>query len=274
MITAGFSILKSLGKPKRKRDGDESDSPGDPDTDSASKRARARASGGNGAAATKSKGAAASPSFITSSVRKTKTKGKTSKSEVSGNGGDDRVERDLRARFQSVDEGEEAREKRVPRSKSEKSKTGPAGRAKKSAAGAGGVRRHDGHLLAGVRVLRRRGASYARAPRGCGCDGEGDENESAAEELIRALPRRREAPPARPARRLPGKPRRRNERTRRGTRRPLVARGHSRLPTTTTRETTTTRGLPTMTCPWLVWSLPAGRRVRRLARRLAAVTRR
>jgi CTD small phosphatase-like protein 2 len=138
MITAGFSILKSLGKPKRKRDGDESDSPGDPDTDSASKRARARASGGNGAAATKSKGAAASPSFITSSVRKTKTKGKTSKSEVSGNGGDDRVERDLRARFQSVDEGEEAREKRVPRSKSEKSKTGPAGRAKKSAAGAGG----------------------------------------------------------------------------------------------------------------------------------------
>jgi CTD small phosphatase-like protein 2 len=138
MITAGFSILKSLGKPKRKRDGDESDSPGDPDTDSASKRARARASGGNGAAATKSKGAAASPSFITSSVRKTKTKGKTSKSEVSGNGGDDRVERDLRARFQSVDEGEEAREKRAPRSKSEKSKTGPAGRAKKSAAGAGG----------------------------------------------------------------------------------------------------------------------------------------
>ena len=138
MITAGFSILKSLGKPKRKRDGDESYSPGDPDTDSASKRARARASGGNGAAATKSKGAAASPSFITSSVRKTKTKGKTSKSEVSGNGGDDRVERDLRARFQSVDEGEEAREKRAPRSKSEKSKTGPAGRAKKSAAGAGG----------------------------------------------------------------------------------------------------------------------------------------
>ena len=138
MITAGFSILKSLGKPKRKRDGDESDSPGDPDTDSASKRARARASGGNGAAATKSKGAAASPSFITSSVRKTKTKGKTSKSEVSGNGGDDKVERDLRARFQSVDEGEEAREKRAPRSKSEKSKTGPAGRAKKSAAGAGG----------------------------------------------------------------------------------------------------------------------------------------
>ena len=137
MITAGFSLLKSLGKPKRKRDGDESDSPGDPDTDSASKRARARASGGNGAAATKSKAAAASPSFITSSVRKTKTKAKMSKS-VDGNGGDDRVERDLRARFQSVDEGEEARERRAPRSKSEKTKTGPAGRAKKSAAGAGG----------------------------------------------------------------------------------------------------------------------------------------
>ena len=98
MINAGFSLLKSLSKPKRKRDGDESDSPGNPDTDSASKRARARASGGKGAAG-------AGASFITSSVRKTKAKGKTPSAETGarslGGGG---VERDLRARFQSVDE--------------------------------------------------------------------------------------------------------------------------------------------------------------------------
>ena len=58
MINAGFSLLKSLSKPKRKRDGDESDSPGNPDTDSASKRARARASGGDSGARS---GGAASP---------------------------------------------------------------------------------------------------------------------------------------------------------------------------------------------------------------------
>ena len=96
MITAGFSILKSLGKPKRKRDGDESDSPGDPDTDSASKRARARASGD------KAQGAGAGASFITSSVRK--TKGKTPARTPARGGGGDGV--DLRARFQSVDENE------------------------------------------------------------------------------------------------------------------------------------------------------------------------
>ena len=94
MITAGFSLLKSLSKPKRKRDGDASDSPGDPDTDSASKRARARASGD------KAQGAGAGASFITSSVRK--TKGKTP-ARTPARGGDGV---DLRARFQSVDENE------------------------------------------------------------------------------------------------------------------------------------------------------------------------
>jgi len=94
MITAGFSLLKSLSKPKRKRDGDASDSPGDPDTDSASKRARARASG------EKAQGAGAGASFITSSVRK--TKGKTP-ARTPARGGDGV---DLRARFQSVDENE------------------------------------------------------------------------------------------------------------------------------------------------------------------------
>ena len=96
MITAGFSLLKSLSKPKRKRDGDASDSPGDPDTDSASKRARARASGD------KAQGAGAGASFITSSVRK--TKGKTPAQTPARGGGGDGV--DLRARFQSVDENE------------------------------------------------------------------------------------------------------------------------------------------------------------------------
>jgi CTD small phosphatase-like protein 2 len=96
MITAGFSLLKSLSKPKRKRDGDASDSPGDPDTDSASKRARARASGD------KAQGAGAGASFITSSVRK--TKGKTPARTPARGGGGDGV--DLRARFQSVDENE------------------------------------------------------------------------------------------------------------------------------------------------------------------------
>ena len=96
MINAGFSLLKSLSKPKRKRDGDESDSPGNPDTDSASKRARARASGGAGATG-------AGASFITSSVRKTKAKGETP-ARAKSLGGGDGVERDLRARFQSVDE--------------------------------------------------------------------------------------------------------------------------------------------------------------------------
>ena len=57
MLTAGFSLLKSLGKSatKRKRDGDE-ESPGDPETDSATKRARMPSAGGNPAGA----------SFITS----------------------------------------------------------------------------------------------------------------------------------------------------------------------------------------------------------------
>ena len=96
MITAGFSLLKSLSKPKRKRDGDASDSPGDPDTDSASKRVRARASGD------KAQGAGAGASFITSSVRK--TKGKTPARTPARGGGGDGV--DLRARFQSVDENE------------------------------------------------------------------------------------------------------------------------------------------------------------------------
>ena len=87
MLTAGFSLLKSLGKSatKRKRDGDE-ESPGDPETDSATKRARMPSAGGNPAGA----------SFITSSVRK--TKGKSSAPAT------DSVPTDLRDRFQSVDE--------------------------------------------------------------------------------------------------------------------------------------------------------------------------
>ena len=87
MLTAGFSLLKSLGKSatKRKRDGDE-ESPGDPETDSATKRARMPSAVGNPAGA----------SFITSSVRK--TKGKSSAPAT------DSVPTDLRDRFQSVDE--------------------------------------------------------------------------------------------------------------------------------------------------------------------------
>jgi CTD small phosphatase-like protein 2 len=88
MLTAGFSLLKSLGKSaaKRKRDGGEESPPGDPETDSATKRARMASAGGNPAGA----------SFITSSVRK--TKGKSSAPAA------DSVPRDLRDRFQSVDE--------------------------------------------------------------------------------------------------------------------------------------------------------------------------
>ena len=92
MINAGFSLLKSFGKSaaKRKRDGDEDASPGDPDTDSASKRARNADAppGGN---------AAGGASFITSSVRKTRVKPPAAAAS-------DSVPRDLRDRFQSVDE--------------------------------------------------------------------------------------------------------------------------------------------------------------------------
>ena len=136
MINAGFSLLKSLSKPKRKRDGDESDSPGNPDTDSASKRARARASGGAGATG-------AGASFITSSVRKTKAKGETP-ARAKSLGGGDGVERDLRARFQSVDERATNDAARVTSRQSTryaaKGKNGePARRAPKGGANSGGM---------------------------------------------------------------------------------------------------------------------------------------
>ena len=126
MLTAGFSLLKSLGKSatKRKRDGDE-ESPGDPETDSATKRARMPSAVGNPAGA----------SFITSSVRK--TKGKSSAPAT------DSVPTDLRDRFQSVDEEPPTRRVHPPAVTARRAPAHPQ-------------RRHGRAFLPDVLLLRRR----------------------------------------------------------------------------------------------------------------------
>jgi len=117
IITAGFSLLKSLGKSavKRKREGGADDlaggagagsdggaggGSGSPSNDdSATKRARHAADAGGGGG-----GGGGGASFITSSVRKTKPATASARKAAGAAAGSDSVPRDLGRQFQSVDE--------------------------------------------------------------------------------------------------------------------------------------------------------------------------